>query len=86
MPKKTNHIAKAKRIAKARLKRKLIDRQETGMGIIISIASAMAVMEKMGHKSSRFPDFPEARKEWLEQLSQINEGIREWMTKTLEEE
>jgi hypothetical protein len=56
------------------------------MGIIISIASAMAVMEKMGHKSSRFPDFPEARKEWLEQLSQINEGIREWMTKTLDEE
>jgi hypothetical protein len=68
------------------LKRKAADKQEIGMKIILSLASTIHVLEKMGHKATRFPEFPAEQKEWIKQLETINKGIREWMNKTIEEE
>lgn len=79
-------LARAKRLAKVALKRKAEDKQETGMKIILSLSSAIFIIEKMGHKATRFPDFPEQKQEWLSQLETINRGIREWMNKTQDEE
>jgi hypothetical protein len=84
--KKQTAEEKASRIAKAALKRKAADKQEIGMKIILSLASTIHVLEKMGHKATRFPEFPAEQKEWIKQLETINKGIREWMNKTIEEE